>query len=175
MRIIGIDPSLAHTGLICLEGDIGAWALTRMHLVSTETEAAPRKNEDDLRRSMVWLAEVRPFIENADMLCVELPQIGGANMQARSMWTSGIALGLVASLSPAVVALHPRQIKEVTGIKDADKAQMCNWAYQMYPAAAWPSRKVGGQQVPLVRNHHLADALATAVTGLILKNMWKPT
>ena len=118
MRIVGIDPSLVNTGLVSVEGNPGAWAVSNLSVVTTKSanqtpavakarkkaKIAPlpvvRKNYDDLDRARELLEAILNFVKDADFICVEIPQIGGAEMQARSMWTSGVALGLIASLPP---------------------------------------------------------------------------
>lgn len=191
MRIVGIDPSLVNTGLIAVEGNPGAWVVSNLSLVTTKSAnltaakvkarkkakvaALPvvRKNYDDLDRARDLLLEILNFVEGADLICVEIPQIGGAEMQARSMWTSGVALGLIASLPPEkVVALTPLEVKNATGNKKASKEEMCAWAYKLYPNAPWPTRKLKGALIPLVTNHHIADGLATIVAGLEKKGLW---
>lgn len=191
MRIVGIDPSLVNTGLVALEGNPGAWLVSNLSLVTTksanhtaaQTKAlkkakkvvAPvvRKNYDDLDRARELLEKILDFVKDADFICVEIPQIGGAEMQARSMWTSGVALGLIASLPPEkVIALTPTEVKAATGNKKASKEEMCDWAYSLYPNAAWPSRKLKGAMVRLMTNHHIADALASVAAGLEKKKLW---
>lgn len=177
MRIIGIDPSLVNTGLISLEGTPGSWVLSKLYLHTTESAKSTtekiRKNYDDLDRARDLRNAILYFVEDSDFICVEIPQIGGADMQARSMWMSGIVLGIVASLPPEkLVYLTPAEVKKVTGNKTASKEDMCTWAYSLYPDAAWPSRKCKGAIEKLKKNHHLADALACTVAGLAKKEMW---
>lgn len=192
MRIVGIDPSLVNTGLIALEGNPGSWLVSNLSLVTTKSAnqtgaqikarkkakhaALPvvRKNYDDLDRARELLDKILYFVKGADLICVEIPQIGGADMQARSMWTSGVALGLIASLPPEkIISLTPTEVKNATGNKKASKEEMCDWAYTLYPTTPWPSRKFKGAIVRLVTNHHIADALASAVAGLEKKSLWK--
>ena len=194
MRIVGIDPSLVNTGLISVEGNPGDWAVSNLLLVKTKSAnltpgiakarkklkiAAPlvvRKNYDDLDRARELLAYILDFVRDADFICVEIPQIGGADMQARSMWTSGVALGLIACLPASkIIALTPTEVKHATGNKKASKEEMCEWAYALYPSAAWPARKLKGSSVRLMTNHHIADALGTIVAGLQKKNLWTTT
>lgn len=191
MRIVGIDPSLVNTGLVSVEGNPGAWAVSNLSLVTTKSanqttaqakarkkaKNAPlpvvRKNYDDLDRARELLEHILDFVKGADLICVEIPQIGGADMQARSMWTSGVALGLIACLPPSkIIALTPTEVKNATGNKKASKVEMCDWAYELYPMAPWPARKLKGNMVRLVTNHHIADALASIVAGLEKKNLW---
>lgn len=191
MRIVGIDPSLVNTGLVSVEGNPGAWDVSNLSLVTTKSanqtpavakarkkaKIAPlpvvRKNYDDLDRARELLVAILDFVEDADFICVEIPQIGGAEMQARSMWTSGVALGLIACLPPEkVIALTPAEVKKATGNAKASKEEMCEWAYALYPNAPWPARKLKGVQVRLKTNHHIADGLASIAAGLAKKNLW---
>ena len=172
--IVGIDPAFNSTGICVLTGVPGAWDIHILALVQTAPGAEKRaKNEDDLERCQSWLSLVRPHIAGADLVCVELPQCGGARMQARSMWTSGIAMGLVASLDcVAQQTVAPRQVRAAAGASGGEKEDVCAWAYELYPNAPWPSRMLRGERVKRADNHHLADALAAAVAGLKVRGMW---
>ena len=180
MIIIGIDPSLVNTGLIRLKGTPGNWVMSNLSLVVT-TSANPagvkkkiiRRNYDDLDRARALATAIMAFTVDADYICVEIPQIGGANMQARSMWTSGVALGVLSQLPASkLVELTPKEVKDITGNPKASKEEMCDWAYQTFPLAAWPTRKLKGAQVRLGTNHHRADAAAAAVAGLVKLKLW---
>lgn len=181
MRVVGIDPSLVNTGLICVEGTPGSWQVSNLSLFTTKSAASSndkkvatiRKNYDDLNRARILKNTILSFVENADFICVEIPQIGGAEMQARSMWMSGISLGIIAMLpEEKLVLLTPGEVKMVTANKKASKEEMCEWAYALYPNAEWPSRKYKGDIIKLVNNHHIADALACVVAGLKKQNLW---
>jgi len=179
MRIIGLDPSLVNTGAVVLEGEPGAWGLLKMELFVTKNgndgisiKERVRKNHDDYFRASALYTWLSFFCDKSDLICLELPQIGGATMQARSMWTSGISLGLLAALSGDKMLLNPSDIKNVVGNPSASKEDVCKWAYSIYPYAPWPSRKIHGAQVFLKNNHHISDALAAAVCGLQKKNIW---
>ena len=76
MRIVGIDPSLVNTGLVSVEGNPGAWAVSNLSLVTTKSanqtpavakarkkaKIAPlpvvRKNYDDLDRARELLEAI---------------------------------------------------------------------------------------------------------------------
>ena len=193
MKIVGLDPSLTNTGLVKLEythpidaptsamvpltSDPSHWSLTHLHLHETQATPSPknkkeakvRKNYDDLARARELLAVLLSFVSDADYIAIEIPQIGGQDMQARSMWTSGIALGLMAALPSAkVIPLTPLEVKHVTGNPKASKEEMCAWAYAMFPQAAWPTRTIKGNAEKLKKNHHLADATAACWAGILV-------
>ena len=191
MKIVGLDPSLTNTGLVRLEyaapansiknpsavltSDPSHWSLTKLCLHETQATPAPknkkdvkvRKNYDDLARARELLGVLLAFVADADYIAIEIPQIGGQDMQARSMWTSGISLGLVAVLpAEKIIPLTPLEVKQVTGNPKASKEEMCAWAYTMFPDAAWPSRTIKGISEKLKKNHHLADATAACWAGV---------
>lgn len=168
MKILGVDPSLVNTGVILLDDITGDWKITDMELIVTKasTLKGVRKNYDDFCRARDLWDALQPWFDRADWLSIEIPQIAGANVQARSMWASGIALGTLAAAKKPMKWLTPKEVKEAIGNATASKEEMVEWAYKMYPDAPWPKRKFKGEMVPLESNHHLADALAAAHAGI---------
>lgn len=159
-----------------LPTDPTQWCLSKMLLHETQATPIPknkkeprvRKNYDDLERARGLLGVLHSFVASADYIAIEIPQIGGQDMQARSMWTSGIALGLMATLAPEkIIPLTPLDIKNVTGNPKASKEDMCAWAYTLFPDAEWPFRTVKGNKERLKKNHHLADATAASWAGIM--------
>lgn len=168
MKILGVDPSLVNTGVILLNDITGKWEVEDMELIVTKasTLKGVRKNYDDFSRARDLWDALLPWMERADWLGIEIPQIAGANVQARSMWASGIALGTLAAVRKPMKWLTPKEVKEVMGDATASKTDMANWAYQTFPDAPWPKRKFKGEMVPLESNHHLADAAAAAMAAV---------
>mgnify|MGYP001172859908 CR=1 FL=1 len=177
MIVTGLDPSLANTGAVKLVQDATSslWSLKELNLFQNTVEPDDdiRKNEFDVMRARALWKSILDFTSDSDYICVEIPQTGGEHMQARSIWTSGIALGLIATLpAEKLICMTPRDLKQVAGKKDASKEEMCAWAYQLYPTGPWPQRKYKGAFEKLKSNHHICDALAAAVSGLQKKNLW---
>lgn len=168
MKILGVDPSLVNTGVILLDDITGNWEVTDMELIVTKASQLKgvRKNYDDYSRARELWDALTPWIDRADWLAIEIPQIAGANVQARSMWASGIALGTLATIKKPMKWLTPKEVKEAIGNATASKTEMAEWAYKTHPNAPWPKRKFKGEMVPLENNHHLADALAAAHAGI---------
>lgn len=113
------------------------WSLKELNLFQN-TIVEP---DDDICKMNLMLCEREPFwksildfTSDSDYICVEMPQTGGEHMQARSIWTSGIALGLIATLpAEKLICMTPRDLKLVAGKKDASKEEMWCLAYQLYP------------------------------------------
>lgn len=188
MKILCLDPSFTATGIVILTGNKSNWNISTLDLLKTSSSASKmskadllvpkskrakiRKNYDDLDRAIDLYNRLQPYLENADYACIEIPQIGGQDMQARSMWASGIMLGMISTFSVPIVRLTPAEVKNVTGNNTASKEDMCTWAYDLYPNAPWPSRKCKGEIQRLKTNHHIADALAAGVAGLTRLSLW---
>ena len=168
MKILGVDPALTNTGLALFNHiDENNTSIIDLCLIRTSSSKDKniRKNVDDFNRASFLYSSIQPWVEKADVVCLELPQIAGANVQARSMWSSGIVLGLMSTLKKPVVLLTPIEVKSITGNKKASKDEMISWATSIYPNAPWLKVKRHGQLVLTDNNEHLADAVAAGHAG----------
>lgn len=168
MKILGIDPALVNTGLALLNHTNDKSSIIDLGLIVTASskDKKIRKNIDDYNRGVYLYTQLQPWIEKCDCVCVELPQIAGANVQARSMWSSGIALGIISSITKPIVLLSPAEVKLITGSKTASKEEVIAWATALYPDAPWKKVKRKGELVLVEKNEHIADAVAAAHAGL---------
>lgn len=168
MNILGIDPALVNTGLALFNHTDGNNSIIDLGLIVTSSSGDKnvRKNIDDYNRAVLLHTQLQTWISRCDCVCVELPQIAGANVQARSMWSSGIALGILASISKPVVVLTPSEVKLATGNKTASKEEVIAWATSLYPDAPWKKVKRKGEMVLVDKNEHIADAVAVVHAGL---------
>jgi Holliday junction resolvasome RuvABC endonuclease subunit len=100
----------------------------------------------------------------------EVPvMITSANPRIASLanYNAGMMVGVLASLNIPLIQVFPKDVKmTATGLKDACKEEMIEWAMNKYPGAPWLMRKLRGKMVPVAANEHLADAVAAAETGL---------
>jgi hypothetical protein len=165
LPIAGLDMAFANTGIAYGEFnlDTGKIAVKDICLVSTEADKATkkvvRKSSDDLRRARESFRGTADFLKlypQIKMLAAEVPS--GAQ-SARASWALGIAVGVLGSLSHgySVVEVSPRETKEATGDKLADKEDVIAWAVGLYPDLPW--KKVKGR-VTKAGNEHMADAIA---------------
>lgn len=160
-----------NTGIALVEAVDGQITVLGLGLIVTAASDGVRKNYDDFDRAFCLRDALAPWVAQADVVCVEPPQVGGAATSSRSMWSSGITLGALVLIDKPMVCLTPKQVKEVTGKATASKEEMCAWAYGVRPGAAWPSRRLKGADVRLVSDYHIADALAAVYAGL--RRGWK--
>ena len=123
-----------------------------------------RKNSDDINRARSLHDAMQGFIQDVDLVIVEVP-VG--SQSARAMASYGICVGLLSSISQPLIQVTPSEVKLVAvGSKTASKAQMIDWATNLYPNANWIKRKQKGKWVLGNKNEHLADALAAVHAGL---------
>ena len=163
--LVGLDAAFSNIGIAYGEFDLdtGKTRVKDIHLVSTEADKAGkkvvRKSSDDLRRARESFRGVSDFLKlypNVRMLAAEIPS--GAQ-SARASWALGIAVGILGSLSheKSVIEVSPRETKEATGDKLADKEDVIKWASDLYPDLPW--RKTKGR-ITKAGNEHMADAIA---------------
>lgn len=170
MFIVGIDPSLRHTGLSVAYADADQPA-TPFSLRLIETVAAKRPDRrsfDDLDCAGQLLGGIEAFLDDyavgaQDVIVVEIPS--GAR-SARASWALGIVLGMVAAVEQRfpgrVVRVTPREVKQhFTGDPNAAKETMTQTAIDRYPALPWLRHR--GRLV--AKNEHLADAVAVLMRG----------
>lgn len=172
MFVVGIDPSLRHTGLAIASIDEDRPnVVTPFDLRLVETVAADypgRKSFDDLDCAGTLFGGIEGFLaEHAvgggDAVVVEVPS---GTQSARASWTLGIVLGIVAAVESrfpgAFVRVTPRQVKQhFTGNPTAVKETMIQTAVSRHPELPWLYRS----KRLVAKNEHLADALAVLLCG----------
>lgn len=172
MHILGLDPAFSNTGIVLAEYDLrrATIAIKELRLVHTESDKAGRKtvrkNSDDLRRATETLRALDLAIADhqPSFAFCEVP-IGAQS--ARAAWSLGIAVGLIAHVGSLVplIQLTPKEVKDVTGEVQPDKADMIRWASKMYPAANWPRKSNGS--IIAGKAEHMADATAAIHAGVL--------
>lgn len=170
--MVGIDPSLRHTGLAVASVDEDLpGVVTPFDLRLVETVAADypgRKSFDDLDCAGALFGGIEGFlVEHAvgadDVVVVEVPS---GTQSARASWSLGIVLGIVAAVEtrfPGIfVRLTPRQVKQhFTGNPTATKETMIETAVSRHPELPW----LYHHKRLVAKNEHLADALAVLFCG----------
>lgn len=171
ITIAGIDPSLNNFGLAKGIVDLNTLSveLHELALVTTESNATNkkvvRKNSDDLERARKLYTGLHEFIDDVDLVSVEIP-VG--SQSARAMASYGVCIGVLASIGQPFIQVTPDEVKLSTaGSKTASKAQMIQWATNMYPNLNWLTSKRNGLETYTAKNEHLADAVAAIHAGLL--------
>jgi Holliday junction resolvasome RuvABC endonuclease subunit len=166
VRVLGIDPSLTHTGFAWVELDLESmeFVVTGLQLVKTKGAENVRKSADDMRRAGELGDALRVARQSAALVFAEVPS-GAQN--ARSAFANGVVLGTLATAAAPLIQVSPAEVKKAAvGKLNASKAEMIAWATTQHPEAPWLTRRVKGQSRLLLDNEHLADAVAVVQAGL---------
>lgn len=160
---VGIDVAMANMGFVkaLVNPDtLEILKILDLKLASTEPDKSKgvSRSDDRLRRGRELLQEMRVFCYGAFIAVAEIPE---GSQDANAAWCMGVATGIVCACSIPLIPVTPRDVKAVTGIKNADKEAMRQWAYSQFPDAAWLTH--GKRRTN--NNEHLADALAALTAG----------
>jgi len=174
IRILGLDPSLTHTG----------WSVAEVCPIKREILdiidagtiiTAPTKNKqvrassDALFRARTVKGELYSIIDqhSVKLACSEIPS--GAQ-SAKALYAFGIVVGLVASLPVPVLEVTPREVKLATvGKLTADKEDMVRWAvdltYRVGGTKLWETGRKNDWEIEICSKHvlkaeeHKADSM----------------
>lgn len=117
MRVVGIDPSLASTGIADADG--------ALHTIRTEGKRGDPVAARALRLSTIT-ARLRPYVVDADLMVIEGPAFGKANIgthQGAGLWWRIVQLAHAAGVRIAI--LGPGQLKKLaTGSGRAEKSDV---------------------------------------------------
>lgn len=172
LRVIGEDPSMSNWGLcvadIIIDPENQTAEVKIIDLILVETESSKdvkksvRRNSDDIDRAQALLEGRNEAYRryNPEISFAEVP-VGSQN--ARAMCSYGMCVAILATRGEPVVQLKPDEVKmAAVGHKKASKEEMIEWAVAKHPDAPWKINK--GK--PVLKNEHLADAIATIYAGL---------
>lgn len=167
IKVAGLDPALRNFAIVLadIEVETGNVRITDMNLTVTQKDPNKlvRTNSSDLRRATELHGALKTMCSGVQVIFSEIPS--GAQ-SANAAKAFGIAIGVIAAAPAPVIQLLPKEVKTVTGIPNASKGEMINWAVNKHPDAAWLKRKRGGNLVLTNANEHLADAVATIHAGI---------
>lgn len=140
INLIGIDPSLTHTGWCIVAVDTVTRKIERLiefGLIETALTKVKsvRRSSDDVARSRLIATKLN------ERICVHGVKVGAAEVpsgaqSARAALSFGIAIGILASLPIPLIEVSPGEVKMATvGSKSADKEDIVRWALEQ-PGAA---------------------------------------
>ncbi|MDP9155347.1 MAG: hypothetical protein M3O74_13965 [Pseudomonadota bacterium] len=181
LKIVGLDPSLTHTGIAIMEydTDTGKLGTPELRLIVTENQKGKtvRQNSDDLRRAREVVTGIHASCNGALFAVSEVPM--GAQ-SARAALAFGMVIGILANLPVPLIQVSPLEVKmAAVGHRQASKEEMILWASEKYPDANWLRHARAGRVKTgtgfkewkagdLVNdNEHLADAVAVGEAGLL--------
>ena len=174
MLIAGLDPSLSNFGMVkgtLLFNEAGLpcdYYISDLQLVSPQSDKkhakVVRKNSDDLQRAKQLHNAMIAFLEDVDLVMVEVPH---GSQSARSMASYGICIGVLSAIQKPMIQLTATEVKlAAVNNKNATKQQMIDWATSTFPYAGWLTQNRNGKPVLTNKNEHLADATAAVVAGV---------
>lgn len=162
MLVVGVDAAFANFGLCLAHANGALLRPVELKLISTvgQDKKVVRKSSDDLRRAKELHDAFVGFSKQAAVVFAEVPS---GSQSARSSWSLGIAVGVLASCPVPLIQVSQLEVKMATvGRKTASKDDMINWAIALYPNLNW-IRHAGRVTNA---NEHLADAVATIHAGM---------
>lgn len=172
VNVLGIDPSLNHTGLVVMQVDIMTATIDdilHLELVKTENRSGKRvrKNSDDLRRAKETFKRTLKVMQTFDAK-LAVSEVPSGSQSARGTMSNGICIGWMACIPRPLIEVSPTEVKLASvGKKTASKNDMIEWAYQRWPNADWIKHGSSKRWNLLTdANEHLADACAAVNAGI---------
>lgn len=173
LKVVGLDPSLRNWGIAAgtLNTETGQLTISTLRVTQTKEVKGKqvRQNSDDLRAAKELMDGVLPFLEQANLIFVEVP-VG--SQSARAMASYGICVGVLGAIrahGTPFFEVTPTEVKKATvGSKTATKEEMISWAMKAHPNAPWPMQTIRGEQKVIAGTaEHMADATAAIHAGLL--------
>jgi Holliday junction resolvasome RuvABC endonuclease subunit len=182
VKVLGLDGSLANFGMVVATVD---WnektvvSVDELILSKTEKDKAKttKRSDDDFKRFGQHWFTINSLI-NSHQVSYVIGEIPSGAQDARASFAFGgvtaILAGIDQGLDVPVITVTPREAKEATGNKHADKEDVIKWAYELFPDTNWiVSPRVNalnlqtksGKYLTLA-NEHLADGVAIIYAGL---------
>ena len=168
IKVIGIDPSLAHTGLCKVTINAATLEMEVEDLVLIKTEKSKdkrvRASYSDYERAREIHRAIQLASMDASLAIAEMPQ---GSQSARAAASYGVCIGVLSTISLPLIQVSPIEVKLATvGKKTASKEQMIDWAMTHHPDAPWLYDIHKGAKRLLLSNEHLADAVAAVAAGI---------
>lgn len=171
LRVLGLDPSFRNWGYAYATYDLqeGTLKVHKVELLTTEASKVKsvRKSSDDFQNALLLRRALSRRIaeHRTQLIFSEIPQGSQSAKAARGL---GIALGVLASVDVTVMQVQPLETKmALVGVKQANKQQMIDAAYERYPKAeGWLTRKYTGKILPIASMEHVADAIGVLLAGV---------
>ena len=174
ITVMGLDPSIRHTG-IC----VGRLILPQrrviiddLALIDTEKRSGKdvRQNSDDLRRAEEILAQIEARVAK-HKVAFAISEVPTGAQSARAAWMLGMAVATLAALKlmrVPLIQVQPNETKLASvGSKTATKQQIIDWAYGKYPDLPWLTHRASKHPLKLTAdNEHMADAIAVVHAGI---------
>lgn len=172
LNVLGMDPSFSNWGLAAGKLDTDTGIFIPNHVAVTQTEKTADKrlrvNSDDLERAYMLFQGLMPYLEQVQVIFVEVPH---GSQSAAAMKSYGACIGLLGAIRASGKPFFELTAKEVklaaTGDPTASKQAMIDWGTKKYPNLNWPTEvKKGQTRIVTSKCEHMCDALAAVEAGL---------
>jgi len=136
IRILGIDPSLTHTGYCVVDVDHASRSIVQVIEKGTVVTAKSksktvRRSSDDVARAHAIATTLQDVIDRnrIKIACAEIPSGGQSASAAKAF---GISIGILASLRIPLIEVSPMEVKMASaGSRVADKEDIVRWAVNL--------------------------------------------
>lgn len=171
IKVVGMDPSMRNWGVAIGLLDLDDMKITIQDLKVISpiepTGKSIKQNSKDIHVAYQHYSTLIHILADCSAAFAEIP-IGSKS--AAAMKGYGLCIGILGAMHESVICpfeVSPFDVKKVTGIRDASKKQMIDWATQNHPEAPWPTKTVKGvKSVIYGKAEHMADAVAAIHAGI---------
>lgn len=180
ITMLGLDPGLGSTGYAIASIDLNTGEISKVICVGlVETDRQKRKQvrqtSDNLRRARRQVDALRAIIDEHGVSMIAM-ETCGAMQYIYPTFSSGVMIGVAASLGPEIIEVLPDEVKlAATGDKRATKARVVAWAVRLTGKrkVGWPTSSRPNSFGVRLREayvsksaQHPADALAAIQASL---------
>lgn len=163
VRILGLDPGLAHFGLSVLEIGPDAERLLCAKIIETKPQSGKKRRlnagDDFFNRANFVASALKALMEEhkATIGAIEAITFPRSSSAASKLACAhGIAIAAAVHAGLPLVCVHRSDVYSTIGIPHASKEQVIAFVQKRYPYVEWPVKS---------KCEHAADAAATALTA----------
>ena len=163
IHFLTLDPSLRNmglaTGVIHTQADI--ININHIDVIKTKPNPQDKQNIQDMTTAYELFTGLKPFVEHADIIFVELPYSG---QSSRAMVSYAVCVALIGALhyyNKNIITVTPHQVKKFiqqhTQVNNPQKQDVINWVQTKYTNLDLTVK---------TKAEHIADAITTMHVGL---------
>lgn len=132
MIVVGVDPSLARTGIAIIQGDV----VLDWKVIKSEVDGSEKKMDDLARRihelGSAYRTFVAPYVHEKPVFCVEgqvAASFGDKKMGPATPFKMGVAYGAILASSPSPpLVINPSEVRRrLRGRRDVSKDDIRNY------------------------------------------------
>ena len=163
IHFLTLDPSLRNmglaTGVIHTQSDI--INIHHTDVIKTKPNPQDKQNIQDMTTAYELFTGLKPLVEQADIIFVELPN---GSQSSRAMVSYAVCVALIGALhyyNKNIIPITPQQVKKFitqqTQVTNPQKQDVINWVQSQYPTLKLTIKS---------KAEHIADAITAMHVGL---------